>query len=130
MLALGCIILGTLIGVIFGWAIDLPRVEELEYMQPRQISVLYSENGEILDQFATEKRILVRYEDIPEHLKQAIISSEDKSFFTHPGIDVRRMMVTIFYNDLIRGNRWGGSTITMQLSKMRLPVPVKLLSGR
>lgn len=119
MLALGSMILGALIGVVFGWAIDLPRVEELEYLQPRQISVLYSANGEMLDQFATEKRILVRYEEIPENLKQAIISSEDKSFFTHPGIDVRRMLVTIFWNDLIMGNRWGGSTITMQLSKIR-----------
>lgn len=119
MLALGCVILGALIGVVFGWAIDLPRVDELEYMQPKQVSVLYSSNGEVLDQFATEKRILVRYEEIPEVVKQAIISSEDKSFFSHPGIDVRRMMVTIFWNDLIMGNRWGGSTITMQLAKMR-----------
>ena len=119
MMALGCVILGTLIGIVFGWAIDLPRVEELEYMQPSQVSVLYSSSGEILDQFATEKRILVQYEDIPEHLKHAILSAEDKNFFSHPGIDVKRALVTIFWNDLIKGNRWGFSTITMQLSKMR-----------
>ena len=85
MMALGCVILGTLIGIVFGWAIDLPRVEELEYMQPSQVSVLYSSSGEILDQFATEKRILVQYEDIPEHLKHAILSAEDKNFFSPPG---------------------------------------------
>lgn len=119
MLALGCIVLGSLVGVVFGWAIDLPRVEELEYMQPRQVSVLYSADGEVIDQFATEKRVLVSYEEIPEVLKQAIISSEDKSFFSHPGIDVKRMFVTIFWNDLIMGNRWGASTITMQLAKLR-----------
>ena len=55
LLALGCMILGTLVGMVFGWAIDLPRVEELAYMQPSQVSVLYSSNGEMLDQFATEK---------------------------------------------------------------------------
>ena len=130
MLALGSIILGALIGIVFGWAIDLPRVEELEYMQPSQVSVLYSSSGEVLDQFATEKRILVQYEDIPENLKNAILSSEDKNFFTHPGIDVKRALVTIFWNDLIQGNRWGFSTLTMQLSKMRFTYAGKTLERK
>lgn len=118
MMIIGCAVAGALIGMVFGYAVDLPRVEELQEDKPNVVSYVYSSDGQIIDQFATEKRILVAYEDIPEHMKQAILSAEDANFFSHSGIDFRRLLTTAV-NDVINWELKGASTLTMQISKLR-----------
>ncbi len=110
--------LGGVIGVIFGYAVDLPRVEELQKNQPNVVSYVYSHDGSVVDQFALEKRFLVSYEQVPDIVKMAILAAEDANFFQHPGIDFRRLFTTAF-RDLLHGEMKGASTLTMQLSKMR-----------
>ena len=110
-------IVGALGGLLFGYAIDLPQVEQLQETRPNIVSYVYSQNGRTLGQFALEKRILITYEKIPDMLKKAILAIEDADFFEHSGIDFQRLLVTLF-RDIYYGERKGASTLTMQLSKL------------
>ena len=104
-------------GVLLGYVIDLPQVEQLQEVRPNIVSYVYARDGRVLGQFALEKRILVSYEQIPEVLKQSILAAEDEDFFEHPGIDFQRLFVTAL-RDIFLGERKGASTLTMQLSKI------------
>ena len=117
LLVLAAVVLGMLGGLLFGYAIDLPEVEQLQEVRPNIVSYVYSDDGRVLGQFALEKRILVRYEQIPESLKNAILAAEDADFFRHSGIDFQRLFVTVI-RDILYGERKGASTVTMQLSKL------------
>ena len=118
ILLLTASVLGGVVGMIFGYAVDLPRVEELQRNQPNVVSYLYSQDGDVVDQFALEKRFLVSYEQVPGIVRNAILAAEDKEFFSHHGIDFRALFRTAV-RDVLRGELKGGSTLTMQLSKMR-----------
>ncbi len=118
VLVLGAAVVGALGGLIFGYAIDLPRVEDLQQIRPSIVTYVYSDDGRVLGQFALEKRMLITYEQLPPKVKQAILAIEDANFFQHPGIDFRRLFVTIA-QDILYGKRKGASTLTMQLSKLR-----------
>ncbi len=117
LLVLAVAVLGMLGGLLFGYAIDLPEVEQLEQERPNIVSYVYSEDGRVLGQFALEKRILITYEQIPENLKNAILAAEDADFFQHSGIDFQRLFVTLV-RDILLSERKGASTLTMQLSKL------------
>jgi penicillin-binding protein 1A len=115
---LGTGTVGLLAGLMFGYAFEMPGVEELQRTRPDVISYVYSEDGRILGQFAHEKRILVSYEQIPVSVKHAIVAIEDGNFFKHTGIDFRRFFTAVA-RDIVLGERKGASTLTMQLSKMQ-----------
>lgn len=120
LLVLGCVVAGSLVGFLFGLAVDLPRVSELENQQPDLVTAVYSADGREIGRFASEKRILVSYEQIPPRMRQAILAAEDAEFLNHSGVDFRRALATLFWNlthfDLTGK---GASTLTMQLAKMR-----------
>jgi len=104
-------VLGGAIGVLFGYAVDLPRVEELQQNQPNVVSYVYSRDGRVLDQFALEKRFLVSYEQVPDKVKMAILAAEDSNFFEHSGIDARSVARAALVNLRQRRVAEGGSTI-------------------
>ena len=110
-------VIGALGGLLFGYAIDLPQVDQLQEVRPNIVSYVYSDDGRVLGQFALEKRFLVSYDQIPETLMNAILSTEDASFLEHSGIDFRRLFVAAV-RDIVLGERKGASTLTMQLSKL------------
>lgn len=118
VLALGAGVSGLLSGMLLGYSIDLPQVEELQQIRPNVVSYVYADDGEIIGEFALEKRILVTYDQIPKTLKQAILAAEDAHFFEHSGIDFQRFFVAVLRN-VFRGERKGASTLTMQLCKLR-----------
>lgn len=107
---------GGVSGVIFAYAPDLPAVTTLDDYAPDTITRVYSANGEEIGQFATERRVIIGYDDIPEVLVQAIISSEDANFFNHFGLDLRRLGITAVQN-VLKWRRRGASTLTMQLAR-------------
>jgi len=118
LVVLGVAVIGMALGLMFGYAIDLPRVDELQKVRPNVVSYVYADDGRVLGQFATEKRILVTFNQIPKHLKEAILAAEDSQFFRHSGIDFSRAFMTLF-RDAVFGERKGFSTLTMQLSKLQ-----------
>ena len=100
----------------------MPSFEELE--NPKNIlqSEIYFEDGKTLDKyFIRENRTYVDYEDLPPHLIDALIATEDVRFYSHSGIDLRglvRVVKGIVTNDSSSG---GGSTLSQQLAKMLFP---------
>ncbi len=119
VLLLAAISVGALSGMLLGFSIDLPQVEELQDVRPNVVSYVYADDGrEVIGEYALEKRVLVTYDQIPERLRNAILAAEDANFFEHSGIDVRRFLITVVRNVLF-GEWKGASTLTMQLCKLR-----------
>lgn len=108
---------GTLTGLLLAYQTDLPLVETLEDYQPSVITQIFADNGQVISEFAVERRVVVGYEEIPDHLRKAFIAAEDKRFYRHPGIDPFGIFRAAYQN-LIHGRIvGGGSTITQQLSR-------------
>ncbi len=110
-------LLGVLSGVMFAYAGDLPQISALDDYAPSAITRIYAANGETLGEFAIERRLVVPYDDISPHLRQAIISAEDKDFNNHFGLSVSAMLIRLS-NDIVRRRMVAGaSTLTMQLAR-------------
>lgn len=100
---------------IFG---PLPSEDELGSIHNEEASLVFSSEGELLGKFYAENRTNISFEEIPEHLIQALIATEDKRFFEHEGYDTRSYFRVIFKTLLLRDrSSGGGSTITQQLVK-------------
>ena len=105
-------------GVFWIYGRDLPSYTSLAQYQPPIISRIYSSRGQLIDEFARERRMFTAAENIPDLVKQAFISAEDKNFYTHPGYDLRGIASSIV--DAVRsgGIRLrGASTIPQQVIK-------------
>ena len=99
---------------------DLPDYEVLAKYEPPVMTRIHASDGSLIAEYATERRIYVPMNAIPEKLVQAFLSSEDKNFYRHGGVDfqgiVRAAMMNI--NNLRQNRRLvGASTITQQVAK-------------
>ena len=88
-------LLGTVTGVLFANSSDLPIIAELDEYSPATITRLYARGGELIGEFATERRTVPKYDDIPEVLRNAIIAAEGGDIFDHVGISVPRVLATV-----------------------------------
>ena len=117
LLVLAAALAGTLTGLLIVYSTDLPQINELEHYRPSTITELYDDQGRVIGSFALQRRVIASYDDFPKVLRDAILSTEDKDFEKHWGINFWRMMGAA-YRDLVRGQRaQGASTLTMQLSR-------------
>ena len=106
----------TLGAVFFMYSRDLPSHEQLANYQPPTISRIYSGQGRLMDEFAKERRLYTPPEQIPDLVKHAFVSAEDKNFYIHGGYDMRGMVAAAV--EALRGGRLrGASTITQQVMK-------------
>ncbi len=117
LLTLGGVLASVLLaGIFFAYGNDLPDHEQLASYEPATISRVYSGNGEVMDEFAQERRLFTPVDEIPDIVKQAFISAEDKNFYTHSGYDPSGIASAIF--DRINGKKLrGASTIPQQVAK-------------
>ncbi|MFC2164713.1 penicillin-binding protein 1A [Acidobacteriota bacterium] len=112
--------LGISIGAYKAILQNLPAVSDLEEFEPNIITYIYADDGEVIGEYAIEKRIEIAHEDIPEVLKQAIIATEDPRFYRHNGIDflgILRALKEDLKLILTPRRLQGGSTISQQLSR-------------
>jgi penicillin-binding protein 1A len=109
--------LGTLSGVLFAYMDDLPQITALDEYQPSTITRLFARDGQVIAEFAVERRVVVDYDTIAPALRQAILASEDAEFEQHVGLSVSRIVITAA-RDLFYGQRYGASTITQQVARM------------
>ncbi len=116
-LTIGALMAVLTIGAVFWmYGRDLPNHEQLANYTPPTISRIYSGEGRIIDEFARERRLFTPAEEIPDLVKNAFISAEDKNFYSHKGYDPRGMVAAAI--DAARGNRLrGASTITQQVMR-------------
>ena len=110
-------LLGALSGVLFAYADDLPEISALDSYQPNTITRLLARDGETVSEFATERRVVIDYDDIAPVLRQAILASEDADFEQHFGLSASRIIITAA-RDLLYQQRAGASTITQQVARM------------
>ena len=120
-LFLAAAISGTAGGVLFAFAGDLPQISALDDYSPGIITRVTGRNGALVGEFATERRQIVTYEEIPAVLRQAIMAAEDQDFMTHGGLHPL-LMGWAAMNDVLRTTRTPGrSTITQQLARQLFP---------
>ncbi len=118
LLFLIAVLVGVLVGLLLVYQRNLPKISELEDYSPSIMSIVYDCNGNIIGEFSIEKRIPINYNDIPPHLRYAIITAEDRSFEKHWGIDLWGILRALKTNIFSGWGREGASTITQQLARM------------
>ncbi|NRA99702.1 MAG: PBP1A family penicillin-binding protein [Rhodobacteraceae bacterium] len=114
-LVMGAMTVGA---IFYVYGRDLPDHEQLSQYRPATISRIYSVEGQIVDEFATERRLYTPIEEVPELIKGAFISAEDKNFYTHQGFDLRGIAAAGYEAIATRGETIrGASTIPQQVVK-------------
>lgn len=115
---------GISVGLAVATVRNTPEITRDTRQESALPSVLYDRQGRVITElFSDQKRTLISIEEVPRHLMYAVIAREDKTFFSHPGFDLRRLVSaavnTILYE--VTGGRLGyysgASTITQQLAK-------------
>ena len=117
LLFVAAALLGTLSGVLFAYADDLPLISALDDYTPHTITRVLDRNGAVAGDFAVERRVIVSYQQIPEPLRNAIVSAEDGGFFDHAGLSISRMLLALVRDIIAPGKTPGGSTLTQQLAR-------------
>jgi len=112
---------GALTGVLVSYYLNNSRysveVSALATYRPPQVTTIYADDGEtVLAEFAIEKRIPIKEQDIPKNVENALLAIEDYRFYDHIGIDPYRIAGAVFKN-VTTGRMEGASTITQQLAK-------------
>ena len=113
-------------GALAAWSLvcrgnRCPSVQVLKSYQPSQTSKLYAVDGRFVAELGAERRTLVKFEDIPQHVRDAFVITEDKRFYWHGGIDWFRIPGSALNNIRAGSFAEGFSTITMQLARNIFP---------
>ncbi len=99
---------------------DLPDFKKLSNYEPSVLSRVYDDKGNLIAEYALEKRLFIPFDSIPDKVINSFLSAEDKNFFDHPGIDARgvtRAFIRNIKNILTDKRLEGASTITQQVAK-------------
>ena len=114
------IIFAVLLGVIFilfaSCSSSNLNISSYEY-RPKEKSLIYSADGELIGQLYNENRTYVELDKIPKHIQEAVIAVEDSRFYSHSGFDIIRLIKAIFVDIKEREFKEGASTLTQQLAK-------------
>jgi len=110
-------LIGAMGGLLLVYSTDLPQVEGLESYRPISTTELYDIQGRIIGSFALQRRVVASYDDFPKVLRDALISTEDKDFYRHWGINMWRIAGAAYRDIESEGRVQGASTLTMQLAR-------------
>ena len=111
------LITGSLAGLTLVYSVDLPQINDLERYRPSTTTDLLDQKGRIIGSFALQRRVIVNYDDFSPVLRQAVISIEDKTFESHWGVNVLRVLGAVWHDIRSHGRMQGASTLTMQLAR-------------
>ena len=106
----------TMVG--YGFFGHVYSKEELADFKNQTASLVYTSDGMLIGKFFAENRTNIKYSDIPQHLVDALIATEDARYFEHKGIDTWSLL-RVFFKTLLLNQKssGGGSTLSQQLSK-------------
>lgn len=118
-LSLIIILLGVVcaVGLIWYFSTDLPGLEELEQFEPDVVSTVYSVDGTVLTEFGIKNRTLIPLDSIPDYVKNALLSTEDRNFYNHWGMYLPRLVKAVWLNITQGFGAQGASTLTQQLAR-------------
>ena len=117
ILGLLAIVTGSLAGMTLVYSADLPQIQELETYRPSTTTDLYDIKGRVIGSFALQRRVIVDYNGFAPVLRQAVVSIEDKDFYSHGGINLLRIWGAAWHDVRSHGRAQGASTLTMQLAR-------------
>ncbi|MDB9986525.1 PBP1A family penicillin-binding protein [Candidatus Pelagibacter sp.] len=120
VLSIGLLSSFSLLAVLWAFSNNLPDYKFLKSYKPPVSSKVYSGDGELVNDFSTEKRIFVPYAAISQKVINSFLSAEDKNFYSHPGVDAKGVLRAIIKNisNIVSSRRLeGASTITQQVAK-------------
>ncbi len=119
-LVAGLALVGAVLGIAKGYVETAPSLDLAALDEQAQTSFIYDMNGELITEYkGIENRVMVSLEAMPIYLQQAFVAVEDARFYTHTGVDLKRI-VGAFVSNLTSSSTQGGSTITQQLIKNTL----------
>jgi len=113
------VVIGITAGLTFFFRLNqtLPTLGQMQNIEQSLVSKLLSRDGELVHEFTVERRYYVPLEQVSPQLQQALIAIEDRRFYKHWGIDLKRIFGATIVN-IVRGRyAQGGSTLTQQLAK-------------
>jgi penicillin-binding protein 1A len=102
---------------VFYLSIDLPSIEQLENYDPDLVTRIYSADGVLLNELYFEKRVFVELEQIPQHMRDAVVAKEDRRFYDHWGISLRDVLRAVVINTVNMSYSSGFSSLTQQLAR-------------
>ena len=102
---------------VFYLSIDLPSIEQLENYDPDLVTRIYSADGVLLNELYFEKRVFVELEQIPQHMRDAVVAKEDQRFYDHWGISLRDVLRAVVINTVTMSYSSGFSSLTQQLAR-------------
>lgn len=128
-MVLAGVVLGVLVPavLVFVYTRDLPTLDTLADYHPNEVTRVYSDDGQLIAQFYTERRTVVGKDRIPKHVLHAFISAEDGNFYEHKGLDYLGLGRAVVRGILKGGHFKGTSTITQQLVKTMVTGPERSL---
>ena len=116
--------------LLFGYfSLSLPSLESLERLDPGHITKVTGKDGVLVHEFYIQRRIWMPEEKIPEQLKRAVIAVEDRSFYSHWGVDLKAYpsaLLPAFFG----GRARGASTLTQQLAKNLFLTPERSVARK
>jgi penicillin-binding protein 1A len=114
----GLLLVGAVLGTLVWTLISarLPSLDVITDYQPKLPLRVLSEDGILLAEFGEERRSIVKLNEVPEVLKQAILAAEDSNFYEHSGVDWVGVLRAA-YTNATTGSRQGAGTITMQVAR-------------
>ncbi len=126
LLQVAAIALGALVGLLLililtvraGAFGKLPTAEDLAALRSEEGTLILASDGAIIGKVFAKDRTNIRYRDLPKHLVEALVATEDQRFFAHEGVDARSY-VRVIFRSILGGDRsgGGGSTISQQIIK-------------
>jgi len=121
-LAIGTIVLVLvfLFSTLWYFSIDLPDYKILANYKPPISSRVHAGDGQLIAEYALQKRLFIPYGSIPKNVINSFLSAEDKNFFSHPGVDAKsitRAVLKNLKNFFSKKRLEGASTITQQVAK-------------
>lgn len=113
---------GIAAGVAKAWIDTVPALDLDELRTQSQTSFIYDKYGNLITEYkGSENRIYATLDEMPQNLIDAVIATEDKRFYEHNGVDIKRMGGALLGNVLSSGSSLqGASTVTTQLIKLTL----------
>ena len=113
----GLAVVGAILGIAKAYVETAPTLDLALLGEQDRTSFLYDGAGNVITDYkGTENRVMVNIYQIPERLQHAFIAVEDARFYTHNGVDLKRIVGSLVQN-LLSETQQGGSTITQQLIK-------------
>jgi len=110
---------------------DLPSLDQLHNIQPSLAARVLDKDGKLLKEFYKQRRLMIPYEKIPPYMTDCLLAVEDRRFYDHWGIDLRRLAGALVHNFVSMDlTSQGASTLTQQLARSLFLSPEKIVSRK